>query len=200
MRVIKYLIAMIDLIEKINLLKQIPRMGWLEGGIDPEQAEDVAQHTFITATITLVLSDSVEGGLDSGRALKMAVIHDWAEAITGDFSKRVTSLLGGEEVKENIEEKALEDLLLEDLSTREIYLELWREYSENETREAKLVHVADRFSMLVEANRLFRKGEKSEKLMGIWNTVRCELEQYVETFPVVEELLETLDENRPFSE
>ncbi len=191
---------MIDFLEKMNLLKQIPRMGWLEAGVDPGEAEDVAQHTFITAVIALILSDSMEEEVDSGKILKMAVVQDWAEVVTGDFSERAISLLGGRELKNEMEEKALKDLLSEDLPERNFYLEIWREYSRNETREAKLVHVADRLSILVEAARLFERGENSKKLKEIWTDVRDELESYFGDFPVLKRLMEHLDGEYSFPE
>lgn len=182
--------------EKINALKRTPRLGWLESGIHPSEAEDVAQHSFETSTITLLLADSLEEGVDSERALRMAIIHDWPEAVTGDLSREVSEEIGPE-VKEKIEEKAMEDLLEKGVLDRKGHLEIWREYSERKTKESRLVHAADRLSVLVEASELFRRGERSEKLKEIWKTVREELNAFVEEFPVLEDLLPRLDENYP---
>lgn len=187
---------MIDLVDKINLLKEIPRMGWLEAGIGLSEVEDVAQHSFITSVVTLLLSDRVEEEIDCERALRMAVVHDWGESLMGDFSERLTSLIG-KEAKESMEEKALEKLLSESSTDKETYLELWREYSENESMEARLVYVADRLSILIEAGHLFEKGESSEKLRRIWKSVRDELKTYREDFPLLEDLLQDLDKNYP---
>ncbi len=95
---------MYELLKRINKLKKTPRMGWLESDIDISEAEDVAQHSFETASITLVLSELLENEIDRGRALKMAIIHDWAESITGDFSRDMSSQLG-EDIKERITDK-----------------------------------------------------------------------------------------------
>lgn len=185
-----------EFLEKINLLKRISRMGWLEAGLNPSEAEDVAQHTFITSVITLLLSDSLERDINIERALKISIIHDWAETIIGDFSARVTSLIG-KEVKEDIEEKAMEEFLLDKIDNGRNYLKLLKEYSENKTPESQLVHAADRISILVEANYLFKRGENSEKLKKIWRSVRGELETYVDVFPILENLLEDLENSNP---
>ncbi len=184
---------MYELLKRINKLKKTPRMGWLESDIDISEAEDVAQHSFETASITLVLSELLENEIDRGRALKMAIIHDWAESITGDFSRDMSSQLG-EDIKERIEEKAMEKLLNDDI-LGEDYLCIWKEYTKGKTPESKIVFLADRLSILVEANRLFEEGKKSEKLKEIQRTVREEISPYLREFPELKGLIKKIDEN-----
>ncbi|KXA91580.1 hypothetical protein AKJ57_00770 [candidate division MSBL1 archaeon SCGC-AAA259A05] len=183
-------------LERINSLKRIPRMGWLESGLPLSGAEDVAEHSFETVTITMLLADSIDQDLDSERALRMAIVHDWGEAITGDFSREVSTEIGSE-VKEEIEERIWESLLVGEVPNGEEYLEFWREYTRMDTKESKLVHVADLLSVMVEASDLFRRGERSEKLKEIWETTRNELEAFVDSFPILEGLIRELDENLP---
>lgn len=187
---------LLELLKKINELKRTPRMGWLESGIEQSEAEDVAQHSFEVSTITLLLADSIDEEVDTCRALRMAIIHDWAEAITGDFSLDVSKGLGVG-VKENIEETVIDTLLLKEIDDGEKYLKAWQEYSDLETKESRLVRVADRLSILVEASGLFQEGERSEKLEEIWQTTRKELEDYTEEFPALENLLRELNNDFP---
>lgn len=183
-----------EFLKKINNLKRTPRMGWLESGISSSEAEDVAQHSFETATITLLLAGSLESEVDNERALKMAIVHDWAESITGDLSKGVSDQIGSE-VKGQIEEEVMENLLTDEVPDREEYLGIWREYNELRSREAKLVRVADKLSILFEASELFRRGERSEKLRKIWETTMDELEPFEDSFPVLEDFVRELEEN-----
>lgn len=183
---------LLDVLEKINSLKKTPRMGWIEGGIDSSEAEDVAQHSFETSAITLLLSDYLGDSIDTERVLRMAIIHDWAESVTGDFSRDVSESIGSE-TKEDIEESAMEKILDEDLPNRDEYLKLWREYSKKENQESRLVRIADLLSVLLEARNLFRKGEDSEKLKEIWRTTREELETYLEYFPELDILASEID-------
>jgi len=46
--------------------------------------ESVADHAYCVAAIAMVLSDSKK--LDSEKILKMAILHDLAESITGDLT------------------------------------------------------------------------------------------------------------------
>lgn len=171
-------------------------MGWLECGVSPVEAEDVAQHSFETAAITMLLADHLkEEEIDQERALQLAIIHDWAEALTGDISREVSSQIG-QEVKEGMAHRAIEDLV-RDLPGEERYLKLWEEYSEGLTKESKLVLAADQLSVLVEATRLFERGEQSKELDKLWNEVREGVEKYVEEFPIIRELLDELNETHP---
>lgn len=183
---------MYELLKRINYLKKIPRMGWLESGINGSEAEDVAQHSFETAAISLILADLLEEEIDSEKVLRMAVVHDWAESITGDFSKDM-SLQIGEGVKNRIEEKAMENLLSSDVIRGGDYLRIWKEYSEGKSRESKIVFLADRLSILIEASRLLDEGKRSRKLGEIWEAVRKEISPYIEEVPELEELLKKLD-------
>lgn len=65
-------------------LKATPRTGWLDRGIPAIEAESVADHTFRTALLAW-LAATQEPGLDADRVLKMALLHDLAEAVTGDM-------------------------------------------------------------------------------------------------------------------
>lgn len=185
---------LVEFFEKINNLKRIPRMGWIEAGVSLPECEDVAQHSFETASIALLLSDYIKKDTDQLRVLKMAILHDWAETVIGDLSKEVTEIVGSK-VKEDLEKKVLKEILLEDISNKDAYLDLWKEYNEKETEEAKIVFAADRLSMLIEATHLYGTGKSSEKLEKIWQTVKDELSEYKKDFPILTEVLEKLEEN-----
>ena len=174
-----------ELIEQLNNLKRIPRTGWLFCKVSLSEVEDVAQHTFDVAAITLLLADELERGgkkLDRERALSMAIVHDWAEASVGDFSYTALKYLGPAGTKKRIEKRALDDLLSK-LPNKEKYLTLWREYSEKHTLEAKLVHIADYFSMLVQAVRYHERGNRSRELDELWRAVEKDLQPYLKEFP-----------------
>lgn len=181
--------------ERLNNLKRIPRTGWLLCNVSMSEVEDVAQHTFDVAAITLLLADELERGgrkLDRERALSMAVVHDWAEASIGDFSYTALKHLGPAGTKKRIEKRALEDLL-GGLPNKEKYQELWKEYGEKRTPEAKLVHAADYLSMLVQAVKYGERGNRSRELDELWQAVQADLKPYVAEFSPVRELTRELD-------
>lgn len=167
-------------------------MGWLESGTSLSETEDVAQHSFEVSTITLILADLTNKKINTEKALKMSIIHDWAEAVTGDFSKEMTEELG-RQTKREIEKSIMKNILLKEMQNKKEYLDIWEEYDENETRESRLVHLADRISILIEAKELSKKGLHTEKLEDIWNTVRKEVDEYIQEFPNAKEILKDLE-------
>ena len=66
-------------------LKRTVRTGWAIEGI--EHPESVADHTWGMTLLLLMAFDRLErhgeGSLDRERSLKMAIVHDLQEAITG---------------------------------------------------------------------------------------------------------------------
>lgn len=68
--------SQIDVLLEAYELKDELRSGWqLRKIADPES---VAAHTWGTATLCLLFAD--EAGIDRGRAVSMALVHDLAEA------------------------------------------------------------------------------------------------------------------------
>lgn len=70
-------------LHRIGRLKALPRTGWLHRGVPLGEAESVADHSFRT-TLLAWLAASGDPGLDRERVLKLALIHDLAEALAGD--------------------------------------------------------------------------------------------------------------------
>jgi len=94
-------------------LKDERRTGWQLRGVDAP--ESVAAHTWGVAYLVLALGDQFrEGlpGLDLDRALRLAVVHDVAEAETGDAATRADSTADSVDAaaKEAAERAAMEDL------------------------------------------------------------------------------------------
>jgi putative hydrolase of HD superfamily len=74
---------LVALFRTLERLKRTPRTGWLDRGVPAPEVESVADHTLLTALIAW-LAALADGTLDADRVLKLAVIHDIAEAIVGD--------------------------------------------------------------------------------------------------------------------
>ena len=64
-------------------LKKIPRKGWTTK-LGISSPESVADHTFSMSTIAMVLADLQK--LNTEKVLKMSLLHDIAESITGDLT------------------------------------------------------------------------------------------------------------------
>jgi len=141
----------VNINELFKALDSLARTGWMMRGIPSSVCETVSQHIFKTAFITLVLSERLNG-VNRLKAISMALLHDIIEAYTGDIAVHRTSN-SYREVKEKLEleifEKHIESSLLK---------ELFREYVEGSSREAKLVKLADRLATYLKALEYLEKG------------------------------------------
>lgn len=128
-----------DIISAIQNLKKIKRRGW-EIKLDMKHPESVADHSYSTAILSMVIGDYLE--LNTNRMVKMALIHDLAESIIGDYMPGEND---SKEIEENNAMKVLLDTLPKKLKNE--YNEIWKEYQRNETKESKTVHDIDKFEM-----------------------------------------------------
>lgn len=145
--------ALIDSGTRIATLKRLPRTGWLQRGV--AQPESVAEHTFGVAMLALLVGGAVDG-IDEARLLRMALLHDYAEALMTDLPLSAKRLIGAA-TKHDAERRAMGELLA-DLPDGPALLALWQEYSDGRSLEARLLKALDRIEMLVQALEYERAG------------------------------------------
>ncbi len=142
-----------ELFERAAGLKVTRRSGWVER-LGLESVESVADHTYATAFMSMVYADIM--GLDTCRVVRMALLHDLAESITGDITPG--SLPAGQ--KESDERAAMDSLLsLLPQDVRAGYSAAWAEYLAGESRESRLVRQADKLEMAMQASRYANAGD-----------------------------------------
>lgn len=136
----------IDALAEAFALKDERRTGWqLRNVSDPES---VAGHAWGVALLCVQYGD--EEGVDVDKALGMAVVHDLAEAKTGDIATRAAEAdqrVSADEKRRN--ELEAMDELAEPLGDH--VRELWEEYEARETPEAKFVKDMDLVEMCLQA-------------------------------------------------
>ena len=122
-----------------GMLSKTPRTGYRFLGTG---RQSVAEHLFGTALIGYVLC-RLEPTADINKVLTMCLLHDFAEARTGDQNYVYKKYVAVDE------RRALEDLTVGLPFGNEIK-ELLAEFNEQKTREALLVHDADQLELLVQ--------------------------------------------------
>ena len=153
--------ALLDFFRTGAALKKIPRQGWIDR-LSMGDPESVADHSYMTALVSMVASDMGWGGCDTGKVLRMALLHDLAEARTGDLTP---GEIGAQE-KRDMEDAAF-GRIVEDLPepVRGQYLRIWEEYQLRESPEAVLVHQIDRLEMALQAETYRRDGGYPEGMI-----------------------------------
>ncbi|XP_074368695.1 uncharacterized protein LOC141708804 isoform X2 [Apium graveolens] len=136
----------IDFLSLCHRLKTTKRAGWVKRGI--QDPESIGDHMYRMGLMALISSDMP--GINRDKCIKMAIVHDIAEAIVGD----ITPSDGvPKEEKSRREQEALDHmckLLGGGPRAKEIH-ELWREYEEASSEEAKVVKDFDKVEMILQA-------------------------------------------------
>src|SRR5687767_10299004 len=89
---------MISTLIEIQRLKGLERTGWMLRGLGAG-AESVADHSYGVVVAAMLLADEVKArgaAINIERVLRMAVLHDWAEARVGDMPRTATDYFGSE--------------------------------------------------------------------------------------------------------
>lgn len=131
--------ALLALLREADGLKDLPRSGWVRAGIPTP--EDVAAHSWGVAFLVLAL---LPEGLDRGRALAYAVLHDLPEVRVGDLTPHD----GVPPADKAAREAAAADALL---APRPALAALWHAYEAQADPEARFVRQLDRLDMAVRA-------------------------------------------------
>ncbi|MCA9515874.1 MAG: HD domain-containing protein [Myxococcales bacterium] len=123
-------------------MKRVARAGWVRRGV--EAPESVAAHSWGVAWLVVALAPP---GLDRGRALEYAVLHDLAEARVGDLTP--ADGVPAEE-KHRREAAGLREIV-RGLPGGEALAAVWERYERQEDAEARFVRQCDRLDMAVQA-------------------------------------------------
>jgi len=163
---------LVALFGKIAELKRLKRTGWLDRGVPSEDVESVADHSFTNAAISWVVACN-DTSLNADRVLKLAMIHDLAESISGDpapydsgevpsssdpgalrafFSVRHTRSAARSTSKRLVEDAAMRQLiaLMPEVSG-ECMRDLWDEYELQQSAESQFVKQVDRLEAFLQS-------------------------------------------------
>lgn len=136
----------IDFLTLCQSLKTTKRKGWINHGI--KGPESIADHMYRMALMALIAGDTP--GLDRERCVKIAIVHDIAEAIVGDITPSDNV---PKKEKSRMEQAALNEMckVLGGGMRAEEIKELWAEYENNSSLEANLVKDFDKVEMILQA-------------------------------------------------
>ncbi|HJS82603.1 MAG TPA: HD domain-containing protein, partial [Nitrososphaera sp.] len=111
-------------------------------------------------------------GLDTARVMKMAVLHDLAESVVGDYMPGDVS--ANEKMQQ--EKKAMDGILAGlPAAIRSDYSDIWSEYLDNKTDLARFVHRIDKLEMAMQASAYAAQGYDKELLKPFFSTASAAL-------------------------
>lgn len=156
----------IDFLHQAGKLKTTYRFG-ANTMFDGDSSAD---HSWRLALLSFVLAEELGLKIDGYKALKIALVHDLAEALTGDIDARlIDSKAVSRAAKEKQEKQAMKKLIksLPAKSSRQIE-RLWNEYEAAESAEARYIKALDKMETQVKViEEGYRKYDTPE-LIGLY--------------------------------
>ena len=140
----------IELLFELGMIRHLPRQWARFGGID---FANLADHHFRVAWTALMIAAQEEATVDTGKIVKMALVHDIGESRTNDvdyISRQYT---------ERNEMLAIEDTF-KDTALEGEFVKLFEEYEARESLESKIVKDADTLDIDLETQEQEAKGVK----------------------------------------
>ena len=135
----------LDVLADCLALKDERRTGWQLRGVD--DPESVAAHSWGVGLLCLVFAD--EAGVDADEALRQAVVHDLAEARTGDVPTRVDP---AKEPVDDAEKHRQEWTVMAEFGeVLPDIEEAWGAYERRETETSRFVKDMDLIDMCLQA-------------------------------------------------
>ncbi|MGD6966335.1 HD domain-containing protein [Rossellomorea vietnamensis] len=144
------LIKILKIIKLGEKLKSEMRHSWLSNG----RQESVAEHTWRVTLMAILLEPYLEQKVDTSKLLKMITIHDLVEAEAGDIPAFDTmDNPAAKELKALNEIKSIEKIrdTLGDSLGNDLY-DLWFEFENKETYEAKVANALDKLEAQLQHN------------------------------------------------
>jgi putative hydrolases of HD superfamily len=184
-------VLMLSTLIELQRLKRLDRTGWTLRGL-PNGTESVAAHSFGVSVIAMLLADKLVAhgiSVDVEKVLRLALLHDWAEARVGDMPRTAT-LYFGSEARKQAETAAFSDVVNE-VDGEGSYAGLYNDYERRESLEARLVKAADVLDLLIQVLALERAGARG--LNEFWEVAeKPEFNLEAGAERIVQELLQSI--------
>ncbi len=160
---------------------------------EPEALRDSsAAHSWKLTLMVMIMADELKLEINVEKAIRMAIIHDLAESITGDID-HILIVQGkiSKEDKRKAEEQAMNKIKksLPKKIGQDIY-DLWQEFEKGLTKEAKFVKALDKIEAMI---RFLEGGHK------VWHdnpeSIPIHADKAVKYFPQLEGILRIIKQD-----
>jgi 5'-deoxynucleotidase YfbR-like HD superfamily hydrolase len=178
----------IEFAKAVGRLKRTPRTGWKMRKV--KNPESVADHVFRATLLGMLIADLEK--LNTEKIMRMLLLHDIAETLTGDIplirKYKNTERFRKEEEKSV---KKIFSLLPKDLMKK--YQTIWEEMENGITKEAKLCKDIDKLEMMIQAFDYEKEDKKNRKRLDVfWNWDR----NFPKRYPLTKKIYKVLVDER----
>ena len=140
-----------NLIKQVNFIKEIDKLKYIQRKtklFNSDRNENDAEHSWHLAMMAIVLAEHSDKPIDVLKVLKMVLIHDIVEIDAGD-----TFIYDSTKNHTNTNEELLAAKRIFGLlptEQPEEFIEIWKEFEDGITDEAKFAKSMDRFEPLLQ--------------------------------------------------
>ena len=184
--------TVLDFIEEIGVLKNLPRTGWRFRGI--KDAESIADHCYRVSLLSMILADVLteqDIALDVEKVMRLALLHEVAEARIGDLPFPTLKYIP-EKAKTAGERAAVESMFEHFGPLQKKYMQLWDEFEKGTSIEGKLVRAADKLELMIQVLEYEKIGYRSldQFWTNPWNF------RSFDDSPLIQEIIDLLYQRR----
>lgn len=140
-----------NLIKQVNFIKEIDKLKYIQRKtklFNSDRNENDAEHSWHLAMMAIVLAEHSDKPIDVLKVLKMVLIHDIVEIDAGDTFIYDSTKNHTNTNEELLAAKRIFGLLPTEQA--EEFIEIWKEFEDGITDEAKFAKSMDRFEPLLQ--------------------------------------------------
>jgi putative hydrolases of HD superfamily len=140
-----------DLLKQVSFIKEIDKLKYIQRKtklFNSDRHENDAEHSWHLAMMAIILAGHSDRPIDILKVLKMVLIHDIVEIDAGDTFIYDTAKNHSNTAEELIAAERIFGLL--PTGQAEEFIEIWKEFEEGMTDEAKFAKAMDRFEPLLQ--------------------------------------------------
>ncbi len=138
----------LEVLYQLSKLKNLYRQGWLKRNVSEEIGESVADHSFSTAMTAWILAKHLNLQVDIEKVLKMSLVHEIGEIYAGDITP-----VDGISLEDKYQrELASVEKVFADYPQGQEFIDLWKEFEDAKSPEAKFLKQIDKFEMGLQAS------------------------------------------------
>lgn len=164
-----------------NLKKEL-RHSWLSNG----RQESVAEHSWRLCLMVFRFANRLDCSVNVEKCLKMALIHDLGEAITGDIPVFDTKTKHDKNIKFQNEYDAMQQIknILDNDSQSQEMFELWHEYEMQNSYESRFIKALDKLEVFMQHNEAnlstLERKEKHMIFQEKWLRKYCRFDSFLD--------------------
>lgn len=136
---------LLEFFRDIDDLKHTERQGWKDIGVE-DTRDTIASHSFGASLIAWSLAE--EEDIDSGKAVKMLLMHDLIMSYVDDYTPEDEEFDSKREKEEAAKEGLIQDV---PENIRDEFRQLFEEFQAGETEDANFARECDKLDTLLQA-------------------------------------------------